>query len=104
MDLWGPQIYDTSIIQHTIPINPSEKAFKHKFSRDNPELIPIIDKEITKLFNAIIIMRLRFSKWVMNVVPVRKNNGEIWICKEFRNINKVSLKYSYLFPKMEHIL
>ena len=42
--------------------------------------------------------------WVTNMVPVRKKNGEIWICIEFRNLNKVSLKDKYHFPKMEHIV
>ena len=36
--------YDTSIIQHTIPINPGGKHFKHKLRRANPNLLPIIEK------------------------------------------------------------
>ena len=39
-----------------------------------------------------------------NVVPVRKKNGEIRICIGFRNLNRVSLKYNYTLPKLEHIL
>ena len=67
-------------------------------------MFPIIDKEIRKLFDAKIIVTLRFSKWVTNVVLVRKKNGEIMICIDFRNLNRVSLKDNYPFPKMEHIL
>ena len=40
--------YDTSIIQHTIPINPGERPFKQKLRRINPKLLPIIEKEIKK--------------------------------------------------------
>ena len=72
--------YDTSIIQHTIPIKPGEKPFRHKLRRVNPMLLPVIEKEIEKLFNAKIIVTLKFSKWVANLVPVRKNNGEIKLC------------------------
>ena len=96
--------YDTTIIQHTIPIKPHEKPFKQKLRRNNPKLFPIIEKEITMLFDAKMIVTLRFSKWVVNVVPVRKTNGEIRICIEFRNLNRVSLKDNYPLPKMEHIL
>ena len=60
--------YDTSIIQHTIPINPGERPFKQKLRRINPKLLPIIEKEIKKLFDAKIIVTLRFSKWVANLV------------------------------------
>ena len=67
-------------------------------------LLPVIEREIKKLFNAKIIVTLIFSKWVANMVPVRKKNGEIRLCIDFRNLNKVSLKDNYPSPKMEHIL
>ena len=57
-----------------------------------------------RLFDAKIIVSLRFSKWVVNLVPVRKNNGEIRLCVDFRNLNKVSLKDNYPLPKMDQIL
>ena len=96
--------YDTSIIQHIIPIKPSENYFRQKLRRINPMSLPVIEKEIKKLFNAKIIVTLRFSKWVTNLVPVRKKNGEIRLCVDFRNLNKVSLKENYPLPKMDHIL
>ena len=38
------------------------------------------------------------------MVLVRKKNGEIRICIDFRNFNRVSLEDNYLLPKMDHIL
>jgi hypothetical protein len=35
---------------------------------------------------------------------VRKKNGEIRLCVDFRNLNKSSLKDNYPLPKMDHIL
>ena len=96
--------YDTSIIQHPIPIKPREKPFRKKLRRINPMLFPIIEKEIKKLFDAKIIVTLRFSKWVANLVHVRKNNGELILCVDFKNLNKVSLKDNYPLPKMDQIL
>ena len=64
--------YDTSIIQHTIQIKPGDKPFKPKLRRINPMLLLVIDKEIKKLFNAKIVVTLIFSKWVTNLVPIRK--------------------------------
>ena len=66
--------------------------------------MPIIEKEMKRLFNAKIIVTLRFSKWVANLVPVQKRNGEIRLCVDFRNLNKVSLKDNYPLPKMDQIL
>ena len=38
------------------------------------------------------------------MVLVRKKNGEIRLCVDFRNLNKVSLKDNYPLPKMDQIL
>ena len=48
-------------------------------------------------------MTLIFSKWVSKLVPVRNKNGEIILCVDFINLNKVSLKDNYPLPKMDHI-
>jgi hypothetical protein len=37
-------------------------------------------------------------------VPVRKNNGDIRLCIDFRNLNRASEKDNYPVPPMEQIL
>ena len=70
----------------------------------NPLLLPLIEKEVKKLFDAKIIVSLRFSKWLANLLPVRKKSGKISLCVDFWNLNQVSLKDNYPLPKMHHIL
>jgi len=36
--------------------------------------------------------------------PSKKKNGEIRLCIDFKNLNRVSLKDNYPLPKMDHIL
>ena len=66
--------------------------------------MPLIEKEIKKLFDAKTIVPIRFSNWLANLVPVRKKSGEIRICIDFRNLNMASLKENYALPKMDSIL
>jgi hypothetical protein len=104
---WGYEdlkSYDTSIIQHKIPIKEEHKHFRKKLRRINPNLLPLIEKEIKKMYDAKFIVPLRFSKWVSNMVPTKKKTREIRLCIDFRNLNKVSLKDNYPLPKMDHIL
>jgi hypothetical protein len=104
---WGYEdlkAYDTRIIQHRIPIKQDQKPFRQKLRRINPKLRPLIENEIKKMYDAKIIVPLRFSKWVSNLVPTQKKSGEIRLCIDFRNLNKVSLKENYPLPKMDHIL
>jgi len=70
----------------------------------NPLLLSLIKKEVKKLIEDKIIVSLWFSKWVANLVSVRKKGGEIRLCVDFRNLNKVSLKDHYPLPKMDYIL
>jgi hypothetical protein len=98
------KFYDTNIIQHVFPTKEDLNPFKHKLRRINPLLLPLIEKEVKKIFEAKIIVFLRFSRSVAKLVPVRKKSGEIRLCMDFRNLNKVSLKENYPLPKMDHIL
>ena len=85
-------------------LNPEDKPFRKKLSRINPKLVPIIEKEVKRLFDAKIIVTLSFLKWVANLVLVQKKNGEIRLCVDFRNLNKVSLKDNCSLLKMDQIL
>jgi len=95
--------YDTTIIEHKIPLKQGFKPFKHKLRQINPILLPVIEKEVKKLLDAKIIVPLRYSEWVANLVSVMKKNGEIRLCVDFRNLNRLSLKYNYPLPKMDHV-
>jgi hypothetical protein len=53
--------------------------------------------------DAKIIIPLRFLEWEANLVPVRKKNGEIKMCVDFKILNRSSKKDNYPFLKMEHI-
>ena len=64
-------------------------------------LLPSIEKEIKRMYEARIIAPIRFSEWVSNLVPTRKKTGEIRLCVDLRNVNKVSLKDNYPLPKMD---
>jgi hypothetical protein len=80
------------------------KPFRLKLRKINPMLLPIMEKEVKKLLDAQIIIPLRYSEWIANIVLVRKKNGEIRLCFDFRNLNRCSRKDNYPLPKMEHIL
>jgi hypothetical protein len=49
--------------------------------------LPVIEKEVKKILDKKIIVPLTYSEWVANLVPVRKKNGEIRLCVDFRNLN-----------------
>jgi len=66
-------------------------------------LLPLIETEVKRMFEAGIIAPIRFLEWVSNLVPTRKKTDEIRLCVDLRNLNQVSLKDHYPLPKMDHI-
>jgi len=46
-------------------------------------MLPLIQKEVRKKFYAKIIVPLRFSKWVSNLVIMRKTTREKRLCCGF---------------------
>jgi hypothetical protein len=96
--------YDTIIIKNKIPLKEHTKPFRKQLRKINPMLLPVMEKEVKMILDDKIIIPLRYSEWVANLVPVRKNNGEIKLCVDLRNLNRSSKKDNYPLPKMEHIL
>ena len=75
--------YDTSIIQHTIPMIADEKPIQQKPRKIHPNLESQIKSKLNKLLKAKIIFPVRHSRWASNLVPARKKNGDIRICIDF---------------------
>jgi hypothetical protein len=91
-------------MEHKIPLKEETKPFKKKLRKINPMLLPIMEREVKNLLDAQIIIPLRFSEWVDNLVHVRNKNGEIKLCVDFINLNRNSKKDNYPLLNMEHIL
>jgi hypothetical protein len=69
-------------------MNPMAKPFKQNLRKMHPNLEPRVKAELNKLLVAKIIFTVRHMQWIYNLVPVRKNNGDIRLCIDFRNLNR----------------
>ena len=50
------------------------------------------------------VIRESRSPWASNIVPVRKKDGKIRFCIDFRQLNKRTVKDAYAIPRMEDTL
>ena len=96
--------FNPDICQHTIDLAPGEKPIRQKQRPINPNLEPLMIKELNKLIESKIIFPIKHTSWVSNLVPVRKKNGEIRLCVDFWDLNRASLKDTHPLPLMEQIL
>jgi hypothetical protein len=70
----------------------------------NPKINPLVKIEIEELEKSGIISPIRHLDWLSNPVVVRKKIGEIRLCVDFKDINKVSINDNYPRPNMEILL
>ncbi|KAG9457462.1 hypothetical protein H6P81_001970 [Aristolochia fimbriata] len=69
--------------------------------RFRPELVPEIEKEVDKLLKADFIREVKYPSWIANIVPVKKKNGQIRVCVDFRDLNKACPKDDFPLPITE---
>jgi len=93
--------YYTSIIQHIIHMLLDVKPIQQKLRNIHPNLEARINTKLNKPLKGKINFLVRHSKWVSNLVPVRKKNGDICICIDFRNLIKACEKDNFPLPPME---
>lgn len=83
-----------------LDVNPIQQNLR----KIHPNLEAQIKTKLNKLLKSKLIFPVRHSKWVSNLVPVRKNNGDICICIYFRKLNKSFENDKFPLPPMEQIL
>jgi len=80
--------FDRSIVEHRLPIKSGFWPHQQQARRCNPNILPDIKAEITKLIEAKFIRQCWYGEWVSNVVPIYKKNEKLCVCIDFRNLNK----------------
>ena len=68
------------------------------------ELEEKVVEEFKKLIDAGFIREEPTPDWIANIVPVKKKNGQIRICVEFRDLNKACPKDEFPLPVTEIII
>jgi len=63
--------------------------------------VPEIKKEVNKLIEARFIHEVKYPTWTANIVPVRRKNGQLRVCVDFRDLNYACPKHDFPLPVME---
>ena len=86
---------------HRLSIKRWVSPNKQPQRRFRPELVPEIEKEVNKLIEAGFIREVKYPTWIANIVPVRKKNGQLRICVDFRDLNSACPKDDFPLPVTE---
>lgn len=86
-------------VEHHIELN-DETPFKQRFRRIPPSMLDEVRDHIEQQLSAGIIRRSH-SPFSSNVVLVRKKNGELRICIDYRHLNSKTKKDNYALPRID---
>ncbi|XP_040367305.1 uncharacterized protein LOC112177605 [Rosa chinensis] len=70
------------LVCHQLPTLPDKRPVKQEPRRMNSETQVLVKKEVEKMYKSGIIRVAKYNKWLSNIVPVRKKNGKMRICRD----------------------
>ena len=91
----------TSLVMHKLKVDPNAKPVKQpprKYCLDEEEKIKF---EVQKLLKAGFIEKIECPRWLANIVPVKKKNGQIRICVDFWDFNKACPNDEFPLPNVD---
>ena len=83
---------DTDIMVHRLPTKEDFPPVKQKVYRMRPEMSEKIKAEVMKRFNVGFLAVTSYLQWVANVVPVPKKDSKVWMCVDYKYLNRASPK------------
>jgi len=95
---------DPMVAEHKLAVRKDVTPVKQGQRRYRPELLPQIEAEVDKLIAAGFIREVKYPKWVSSIVPVKKKNGKIRVCVDFRDLNKACPKDEFPIPISEILI
>ena len=95
---------DLGLVVHTLNVDPEAKPIAQSARIFHTEIKGQIVKEVQKLLAAGFIKPIQHSRWLSNIVLVKKKNGQIRCCVDFRNLNRACPKDEFSLPNMDLLI
>ena len=89
----------TSLVRHQIDTG-TNRPFKQQLRRHPMAYLPVIDEHVDKML-ANDICEPSVSPWASNVVLVKKSDGTLRFCVDYRQLNNLTVKDSYPLPRID---
>lgn len=91
----------TEKVKHQIKLS-DETPFKHRARPIHPQDIDAVRKHLQELLEAGVI-RESESPFASPIVVVRKKDGSVRLCIDFRKLNSQTIKDAYALPNLEEV-
>lgn len=91
--------------EHKISVDPDIKPVSQRLRRIPLNQIEAVNAEIDRMLEDDVIEEITEpSPWVSNLVIVPKENGDLRVCVDLREVNKAVIRERHTLPKVEDVL
>ena len=94
---------DPGLVVHSLNVDLGTKPVIQPARIFHTEIEDQITQEVKKLL-AVEFKPIQSPKWLSNLVPVKKKNGQIQCCMDFRNLNKACPKDEFPLPNIDLLI
>ena len=91
----------TPLLQHTI--ETEGPLFRQPYHRQNPAVRREEMAQVQQMLSNGIIRPFN-SPWASQVVMVKKKDGSLWFCVDFRQLNAATIKDAHPIPLTDDLL
>lgn len=92
----------TNLVSHKIQLH-DDTPFKQRYRKIPPSMYDEVKQHLQHLLNANII-RKSYSPFSSNVVLVRRKDGRLRLCVDYRFLNNRTVKDAYALPRIDDLL
>jgi len=91
------------LVEHSIDTG-THQPVKQALRRHPVAYLPLIDEHVDQMLEHDIIKPVSRSEWISNVVLVRKSDGSLRYCIDYRGLNTATVKANYPLPRIDTCL
>ena len=95
---------DLGLVAHTLNVDLETKPMAQPARIFHTEIEGQIIKEVQKFLAAGFIKPIQLLRWLSNIVSIKKKNGQIRCCVDFRNLNRACPKDEFPLPNMDLLI
>ena len=95
---------DPELVAHSLNVEQGTRLVVQPMRTFHPDVEVQIAQEVKKLLSSVFIKPIQHPRWLSNIVPVKKKNGQIRCCVDFHNLNKACPKDEFPLPNMDLLI
>ena len=99
----GDRYGQTDLVEHCITLVPGTQPIKLKNRPLNPAMVQDLKEQLDNWTKQDVIEESS-SPWSFQLLPVKKKNGKIRWCIDFRKLNDATIKDAYPLPNIDDLM